>query len=668
MTPTRTEFLHLTVFEVRLFYFLVFLSLAIAAAQVVARARLWRKGRPAPPPTNSWAQVWRFIVGQRKVQSSRPRSGAPMHLLLFWGFLALFVATTLLAIATYFPVHFHKGTYFLIYEATFDTLGLAFIAGCVWALLRRIRVARDPKSPISHRASDYWALVLLLALGIGGYVVEAGRIATAPTAWDSYSWVGYGIAQLMGPISGEVYRVLWWSHALTVMAFFAIVPQMRMKHLVVATLTAARMHETPMGRLRPVSIEEVELEGKVGAGRAEDLSRWHLMSLDACMECGRCTEVCPATRVGKPLNPKLVVQDSLSALLHDAELPASISEEALWACTTCNACVEACPVLIRHVDVISDARRFLVAEGRLAGSGATMLRQTASSGHAWGAQASTREDWMKGSIVPLARNMPDFDVLFWVGCAGSNDPLAQRTSRAMVRLLSKAQVNFACLGKEELCTGDAARRLGDEFTFQDLAARNIATLERYGVREIVTACPHCMNTLRNEYPDFGGRYQVFHHTEYLDRLVSEGKLRAASLLPGSAVYHDPCYLARINRVSDAPRRLLGAESHFDDDDLPAISHAVVAEPAREGPLLEPREHARKTLCCGAGGARLWMEESPEQRPGAVRAEQLLETGASEVLVSCPFCRIMLGDSLKQVRPESAPVPKDVAEAVLEANE
>jgi Fe-S oxidoreductase/nitrate reductase gamma subunit len=579
-----------------------------------------------------------------------------MHLFIFYGFFSLFIATTLLAISTYSPVKFHHGAYYLGYEAVFDFLGLFFVFGVGWALVRRLS-ARPPA--LTRQPVDVWTLVLLLVLGITGYALEAGRIANSPKPWDTWSFVGYALAQVLGQIPNEAYVSIWWFHMVWVFAFFALLPQMRLRHIVVAILASwgydAKFH---WGELKPIRIEDVEAPGKIGVATAKDYSRWHIMTLDACMECGRCTEVCPAYGVGKVLNPKAVVQSIRGSMGSERTVADAVGEEALWACTTCNACVEACPVLIRHVDLIVDARRYLVAEGKFSGTGATMLRQLGSTGNAWGAQATTREDWMKGLDIPLCRDGVEFDILFWVGCAGATDPGAIRTTKAFASLLKKAGVKFACLGQEESCTGDPARRVGDEFTFQAQTEVNSAAFKQYGVSKVVTACPHCLNTLKNEYRQFGMELEVWHHSQILERLISQGLIKGAKVLPGSTVFHDPCYLARVNNESDAPRAALGERTSLNSAGVPS---------AQTSRLLEAQNFGRKTLCCGAGGGRMFMDEPPEQRPGNRRAEELVATGARTVAIGCPFCRIMLDASLKHVTDQEIRLV-DLAELVAESNE
>jgi Fe-S oxidoreductase len=671
MTPTREEFLFISEAGKVTFYCITYVSLAVAAWQVFARARLWLKGRPTGGPTGlaalkKWVgNVWVFILGQKKVQTSRPKSGAPMHMAIFYGFLALFIGTTLLAINTYGPWKFHYGLYYLVYEMTLDILGAAFVVGIGWALIRRVIYNhRAGRRILSHQLSDYWVLALLFVVGVTGFWLEAARMSAHPEPFDWSAPVGLAWARLQGPISPEAYRLIWWFHMVWIWTFFALLPQMKLRHILLAISTSAGKPDVAMGRLAPITIEEVETTGKIGATEASDFSRWHLMSLDACMGCGRCTEVCPAWLSGKTLNPQQVVKDIRSTMETGGPVAPQVTEEALWACTTCNACVEACPVLIRHVDLIVDSRRNLVSEGKLAGSAATMLRQVGSTNHAWGAQPSDRETWMKDLDIPLCRDGVEFDYLLWVGCAGATDPGAVKTTRAVAKLLKQAGVSFACLGREEVCTGDPARRVGDEFLYQEHAAANVSTFEKYNVGKIVTPCPHCFNSFKNEIGDFGGHVEVVHHSQLLADLVAAGKLKSANPESGEVTFHDPCYLARINNESDAPRAVLGDRTEMNSTAVPLLRW-LEEDPDSHQNLAEPEHHGRKTLCCGAGGGRMWMDDAPDQRPATIRAAELLATGARTVAVGCPFCRIMLEPALQDA--DMPPRLVDLAEMLAEAN-
>ncbi len=689
--PTRGEFLYFSTPEKLLFYLLAALALGALVRQVQGRARLWMQGRPTGPVRSGWRywaptkpalrewgrNLMHHVVLQTKVRSARRKGGGRMHLFVFYGFTAMLLATTLLSINTYLPsvLKFHKGSYYLLYESVFDTLGLLLIVGLVWAIARRTRTAAygaaltakwfarhqelhpeeaagaaqqlvdGRRAPISNRKGwDQGVLWLLLLIGINGYGLEAARIASNPKPWDGYSWVGNALSHgLPRHLSEIAYKGFWWFHAILALGFLAILPRLRIRHSLLAVASTAGSPPVPMGRLRTIPMEEVEETEQVGVKFGKDLTRWNLLSLDACMECGRCTEVCPAWNVGKLLNPKQVVQDIRRAHEAGLEIAPTVTEEALWQCTTCNACVEICPAQIKHVDMIVDIRRNLVSEGALSGSAATMLRQTQSTGNAWG-QRGGREEWMKGLDVPLCRDLArdgtPFEVLFWVGCAGATDPAAMRTTKSVAQLLNRAGVSYACLGDEEACTGDPARRTGEEFLFQERAMENASVFERYGVTRVVTACPHCFNTLKNEYGDFGAKMEVFHHTAFLEGLVAEGRLVSADASSSNVVFHDPCYLGRANGEVSAPHRV-----------------------ARGMQL--PQHHGARTRCCGAGGGRMWMDEAPEERPANARAAQLLEGGATTVAMGCPFCRIMLEGPLKEAREDVRIV--DVSELMLEAN-
>lgn len=667
-TPTREEFLFMAAWHKVAFYFLMALSLGVMAWQVWQRVRIWRQGKPISWKPDYIGSIINYVIGQKKVRTSRPKSGAPMHLMIFYGFLALFIATTLLGINTYSPWKFHKGNYYLAYEFIVDIMGLVFVIGIIWAIIRRQFFI--PKS-VTSAPPDFIALYLLLALGITGFVVEAARMSANPKSFDVSAPIGYWLSGHMHNITPNSYLAIWWIHVAFVVYFLMVLPQLRIRHIVYAIFsTAGSNPEHIMAALKPIRMEEVEETGQIGVALAKDYSRWHLMSLDACMECGRCTEVCPAWGVGKSLNPKEIVQNIRLSAINGNTVADSVTEEALWACTTCNACVEACPVLIKHVDLIVDARRNLVAEGKLSGTGATMLRQMQSTENAWGTPSSEREKWMDGENIPLARELfaknEKFEVLLWVGCAGATDPFGIKTTKNLSSLLKKAGVTFACLGKEEKCTGDVARRIGDEFLYQQMAESNIATFEQYGVKTIVTACPHCFSTIKNEYPQFNGNYEVLHHSQLLGNLVASGKLNAPNFSDGEITIHDPCYLARINNETDAQRIAIGAKSDINALETP-LGQWLNQNMEGGNKIAEPEHSGRKTLCCGAGGGRMWMEEEPNQRPAIRRCKELVKTGAKTIAVACPFCRIMLDTGMQEADPENEVKLLDIAELLHQAN-
>jgi Fe-S oxidoreductase len=407
---------------------------------------------------------------------------------------------------------------------------------------------------------------------------------------------------------------------------------------------------------KPLDFEEADPEkDPFGVATVEQFTWKGLLDFSTCTECGRCQSQCPAWNTAKPLSPKLLVlslRDHAYAkapylldpegapeaakleadrpLIGTAEENGIIDPDVLWSCTTCGACVEQCPVDIEHVDHIVDMRRYQVLiESNFPSEAGVMLRNLENKGNPWGAAPNTREDWTKGLDfeVPRVGDVEDFEYLFWVGCAGAFEDRAKKTTRAVATLLHEAGVNFAILGEGETCTGDPARRMGNEFVFQMMAQQNVETLNEAGVKKIVATCPHCFNTLANEYGQLGGTFEVIHHTQLLAQLVADKKLTPVRPIDGGLTYHDPCYLGRHNRVFAPPREVLGA----------------VAGP--EQSLTEMPRFAERSFCCGAGGARMWMEERIGKRINVERVEEALSTKANTVAVSCPFCLTMLGDGV-----------------------
>jgi Fe-S oxidoreductase/nitrate reductase gamma subunit len=655
-------------FSIALFYALALLATAALVVGVTRRARQWRRGRPDGERTgwrDAAGNIARYVLLQDRVRGRGLASTA--HALLFGGFLVLFVGTVLVAVEHTLaaalgrrpdnPV-FHKGLYFAVYEVVLDAAGLAFLAGCAYFLTRRLR----PSGVIRRDARVTALLGLLLAIGLTGYLVEGLRIILARTPLPGLSFAGYLVARALqaagvspaGAAAGHV--AAWWLHAVLSLGLIAVLPLSRLRHAVAGTVRLASGVE-PLGVLSPVSIEEVEEAGEVGVGRIEQFTRRRLVELDACVACGRCDEQCPALEAGKPLAPRGVVQDLRRHLDEGArseEGPALVGEvvalETLWSCTTCSACVDVCSLGVSPLGFLVEMRRNAVTEGQLRGSPASALQKLGRSGNPWGLPAGDRMAWAAGLNVPTVADVPDFEVLYWVGCAAAYDRRLQRVARAVVRLLKAANVKFAVLGNQERCTGEAARRIGDELLFQQLAAENLATFERNGLadrkRRIVTHCPHCANSFRNDYAQLGGPLDVVHHAEFLAELMRDGRIipKAGNGVSESVTYHDPCYLARVGGVIEAPRQLIAQSS--------------------PGHLVEMPRHGRQTACCGAGGGRMWFDDTAESRIGRGRVAEAEATGARTLAVSCPFCLTMTTDGLA-ARDGGMDV-RDVAEILADA--
>jgi Fe-S oxidoreductase len=604
-------------------------------------------------------RIWTFVanvIGQKKLFKD-PRAGI-MHALIFWGFLAFGLytsATFALALDPTLTI-IPQGLIADIVLGSVDLFALLVAASVVYAMYRRwiIHVPRLRKTDSVDAAA---ILGMILALMLTYFTLRSldvrGLVGVQPVAVGqsvpaTFTPVSLAVAPLWPSLDAAsatlIFYGVWWVHVALLLAFVAYIPHSKHLHIMVAPFNVLLTTTNPPGEL-----PRLDLEKEVGTGRIEDLSWKQMLDLYACTECGRCTASCPANLTGKTLSPKDVVLDLKHHLLEKGDafrtgsadamaatkwvrLPGGvIRTDDLWSCTTCMACVEECPVFIDHVRKIVDMRRNLVLEeGAFPEESLGMLKNIETNYNPWGLGWDQRGNWSAGIGVPTLSDVvadgKSIDVLYWVGCAASFDDRNRKVAQTFARLLQRAGVRFAILGSEEKCTGDPARRLGNEYLAQTMIKANVETLNRYGIRTIVTACPHCFNTLKNEYPDFGGRYEVVHHSMFLDRLIKEGRLTPTKEVKEFLTYHDPCYLGRYNKVYDEPRDVLLR--------LPGVT------------TVEMDAHRSRAMCCGAGGARMWMEERVGEKVNHRRLEHVVESGAKAVAVACPYCLIMLDDAAK----------------------
>lgn len=615
------------------------LALGFTVWVALRHATRWVRGRPladARPlaARRALGRVLAEVFAHRRVFQDRAAGWA--HLLIFYGFLALFVGTVMVFVHDKL-VAFLFGATYLIFSLALDLAGVMFLVGIGWAFARRFHL-KLPR--LERTAEGYGVLLLLGAIGITGFLVEAARIAATRPGFEMWSPVGWTIAQAivaLGVPGAPLHRVLWGLHAFLSCVFLALVMVTFLRHMVTAPIQIFLREQRSVGALAPASDD-----GRPGSLVPEALSRPQLLDASACVRCGRCTAVCPATAAGKPLDPRAVVQKTLRAALEARPLDTLVTAEEAWACTTCAACVHACPFQIEVLDKLVDLRRLWVEQGAIESSAARALEAIVERGNAWGAPPSERMSWADGLGVRVLQPGDEVELLYWVGCAGAFDPSGRRVTRSVVQLLSRAGVEFAVLGPAESCTGDPARRMGEEGLFREAALRVIETLGRVRFRRILSHCAHCFHVLRNEYPALGARYDVIHHSQLLTHLVRSGRLSPAREVGRSATFHDPCYLGRHNGEYEAGRAILAS--------FPGLV-----------PVEMPRNRDR-SFCCGAGGGGNWVEVRQGERIASLRMAEARATGASVVATACPFCTIMLEGEITG----QGMAVRDVAELLLDS--
>jgi Fe-S oxidoreductase len=609
----------------------LFARRALFLVRLVRAARPLDRTDDVPRRVKNEATI---VLGQRKLfQRFVP---GLMHALIFWGFLVLFPTILMAGIGAIdrdwsFPWLGRQGWYMAMVDI-FILAVLVGIAVAVW--IRKIVKPRRFDGSHLGEADLILFMIGLVVLTLLGW--HASRIAAGLNEWPAHwSFLSNAVSQLVGSSAAVRERFFVWAHLGVILAFLCYLPYSKHLHIATAAINVFFSRTRQRGRLEPLRFDVPEAELRFGAGTIRDLTWKEMVDSFSCTECGRCQDVCPAYATGKSLSPKLVImgiRDQVFAegpnLLAGGELSPiagnGVPEEMSWDCVTCGACVHECPVSIEHIDHIVDLRRDLVMmQSSFPAEAESMLRDVERVGNPWGKPQGDRESWAEGLGVRIvAEGEPAPEILYWVGCAAAYDERARVAAESTVKLLQKAGVDFAILGARESCTGDPARRMGNEYVFQAYAEQNVATLNETGVTKIVASCPHCLNSLGNEYPDFGGRYEVMHHTQLLAELLREGKLEPAKS-DTKITYHDSCYLARHNDVAAEPRELV----------------AAVGQP------VEMEKRGKSTFCCGAGGAHMWMEErgAPINEE---RVRQASETGAETLAVACPFCTVMLDDGVR----------------------
>jgi len=654
-------------------YVLSFIAVVFVAYAIYRHYKMWRMGKGDERSKNMGSRVWAFVktgfadgLGHRRFLRE-PYPGI-MHLLIFWGCVILLLAAAVDAITHYLVIPLEGSTY-LWFSLVVDIAGILVLIGVILAITRRY--IQKPER-LNTFLDDGVILSLIAIVIITGYMIEGLRLAATEVNtnpdWALWSPVGLVFTKktLFGGLSHDtiltLHSVLWWFHAVLVNGtiIYVALSYSKLQHIVISPLNAFFRNLGPVGAPAPIDMETAEV---LGVGEIKDFTWKQLLDGDACTNCGRCQDVCPAWASGKPLSPRKLTQDiktqwqkvanpksnppeSLPPLIGGA-----IAEDEIWACTTCAACQQACPVFIEHIVKIIDMRRNLtMMQSKMPENIQLMLRNMQTRGHPWvGAQTlRLRGDWTSGLGLNTLAEDSNVDMLLWVGCTAALSDRNVEVTLALVRVLKAAGVSFGILGEDEPCCGDPARRAGYEIQFQTSVEQNIALLQGYNVKNIVATCPHCYNTFKNEYPKFGGSFNVVHHTQLIADLLKQDKIKLTCDLRSLATYHDPCYLGRYNSIYSEPRNIL---------------HAI--------PQLKLKEMERshsKSFCCGGGGTHMWFEQQIGTKVNDIRTDEALKTNAEIVATACPYCLLMLEEAIQGKDLQQPLKAKDIAELVDQAME
>lgn len=659
-----SEFYQLTI------YFWLVLAVIVMGYGVWRHVRFWRMGKPEAVFNKPWERSKFFVrtvllqskvLRARRQRDPKPRSmfAAWMHGLIFYGFMGLFFGTTIVGLKDYGIADLYHGWFYAFVTVICEVSGVALAIGLVMGIARR-----SINKSFKQEAGYTVLYTLLLLLVIQGFILEGQRIAVQMATGESrdalWSFVGYGFSFLLSSdikTAETVYTSMWYGHMVTNMAFVATIPYSRAMHIVTSILNFYTDRMEPKVLMPKMDFENTEQE-YFGPQKITDFAWKDLLMFDSCTECRRCTDICPANAVGKPLDPREVIlklRDSMLAEAHMKEASqeskmlfesGQINHAEIWACTNCGACVDQCPVGIDQMRAIVSLKRYqTLTVAEIPPSAAKAIENIKQHKNPWGITPDDRFKWAEGLDVPvITGDSPEVEWLYYVGCAGSYDSSNQKVARSVVKILKHAGVDFAVLGKAEQCNGEPVKRLGDEYSFSEIAMSNVEQLNALKFKKIVTHCPHCFNTIKNDFKEYGGNYEVHHHTQLLSALYKDGKLKLPGEVRKEVTFHDPCFLGRHNGEYEAPRQLLEGIA---------------------GLRLHEMEKSRDTSsCCGMGGGNMWYESEGGTKPIVEnRLEHVAATKAKTLVTGCSFCLINFKGAFKNLEATQDLEVMDIAEAI-----
>ncbi len=636
-------------------YLLTLVAVALLLHGFRARVKVYRQGKTAPRTDQLAVRIpamLKSVLLQSKV--ARVKGPGLAHALFFGGFFLLFLGTCLIVVQAdftdlLFGVKFLKGNFYLLFSVVLDIAGLVAIVMLGGLLVRRYLVR---PAGLESGADDLIMHGLLFAILISGFVIEGARMAVTELGTSLALWspVGLVFAKGLAGYSEETLRAVhsytWWCHLLLVMAFIVAIPFTKFKHIFTTSLNYLFADIGPTGKLVSLDLEDEEAES-FGASTITDLTWKDIFDTDACTQCKRCQDRCPAHNTEKPLSPMKLINQLGDVAFNNPEagLVEACDKDAIWSCTTCRACQDICPAAIEHVNKIVDMRRNLVLmEGEFPGEEVMVaMENTEVNGNPLGIGYASRGDWAENLGIKTLAEDPQVDILYFVGCYASFDKRNIKIATAFIKLCQAAGIKVGILGKEEKCCGEPMRKMGNEYLYQTLAAENVELIKGYGVKQIVTSCPHCFNTLNKDYRDFDFDIPVTNYSVYLQQLLQSGQLKLNSA-EFACTYHDSCYLGRHNDLYDAPRQLLEAAG---------------------GQIVEMNKSRSEAFCCSAGGGRIMAEESLGSRINVKRVEMAVATGAPTLVSNCPFCLTMFEDGVKGADVEDRLSARDISEILVE---